>query len=210
MRLEYETEGIDEGDFADDPISQFRTWMQVAVDAGLDEPNAMVVSTVAADGQPWSRYVLLKAVSEAGFEFYTNYESHKSNQMTEQPKASITFGWPGLRRQINIAGTARRVSAEASDGYWSVRPRGSQLGGWASSQSRPLADRDELLAIYQSMDERFPEEVPRPPHWGGWLVEPHVVEFWQGRTNRLHDRLRYEAVNADVVPRRWTLTRLAP
>ena len=224
MRLEYETEGIDRADFADEPITQFERWLQVAVDAGLDEPNAMVVATVDAEGQPWSRYVLLKAVSEAGFEFYTNYESHKSNQMGDAPRASITFGWPGLRRQINIAGSVRRVSPEVSDAYWAVRPRGSQLGGWASNQSRPLESREELLERYRSMEQRFPEEVPRPEHWGGWVVQPHVVEFWQGRTNRLHDRLRYVADTAAIsggtapvavgsdmtAPASWSLVRLAP
>lgn len=208
MRLEYETEGIDEADFADDPITQFQAWLSIVVEAGIEEPNAMVVSTVDDEGQPWSRFVLLKDVDPSGFAFYTNYGSHKSQHLDRSGKASLTFGWPGLRRQVNVAGTAHRVPTSESDAYWAVRPRGSQLGGWASDQSRPLAARAELIEAFDALDRRFPDEVPRPEHWGGWRVEPHTVEFWQGRTNRLHDRLRY--VLADGPNGGWTLARLAP
>ncbi|MCL4129098.1 UNVERIFIED_CONTAM: hypothetical protein GTU68_006061 [Idotea baltica] len=207
MRLEYETAGISESNFAAEPFQQFDEWFNAAVAAEVYEPNAMVVSTVDHDGQPWSRYVLLKAVSGAGFEFFTNYESNKSAQLDGQPRASITFGWLELHRQVNIAGTVERVSEADSDAYWAVRTRGSQLGGWASPQSRPITGRSELTDRYEEIEQRFGDDgVPRPPHWGGWRVVPHTVEFWQGRQNRMHDRLRY--VRTD--PSSWDLIRLAP
>jgi len=206
MRFEYETEGIDRAEFAADPITQFKEWLKIAVEAELDEPNAMVVATVDGEGQPWSRFVLLKDVGEAGFSFFTNYESNKSNELGLNPKCSLTFGWPELRRQINVAGSAQRVSVEESDQYWDVRPRGSQLGGWASNQSRELESRQELLDRYDDFDKANPDIVARPDHWGGWVVAPHMVEFWQGRTNRMHDRLRYRLESNA----KWSLVRLAP
>lgn len=205
MRLEYETDGISENDFDVNPLTQFNVWLQVAVEADFDEPNAMVLSTVDPDGQPWSRYVLLKKASDDGFDFYTNYESHKSVQLAGWPKASLTFGWLSLRRQVNISGSVQRISDVESNDYWTARPRGSQIGGWASDQSRPLRDRQELLDRYARFESAHPGDVPRPPHWGGWRVVPHMVEFWQGRQNRLHDRLRYTLVEGN-----WQLTRLAP
>lgn len=207
MRLEYETAGISESNFAADPFQQFDEWFDAAVAAEVYEPNAMVVSTVDQDGQPWSRYVLLKGVSDAGFDFFTNYESNKSTQIDGRPSASITFGWLELHRQVNIAGTVERVAEADSDAYWAVRTRGSQLGGWASPQSRTIAGRSELTDRYEEIEQRFgDDDVPRPPHWGGWRVVPHTVEFWQGRQNRMHDRLRY--VRSD--PSSWDLIRLAP
>ncbi len=210
MRLEYETAGISEADFAADPFQQFDTWFNVAVESEVYEPNAMVVSTVDPDGQPWSRYVLLKGFSPVGFEFFTNYESNKSNQMAQQPLASATFGWLELHRQVNIAGSVERLSDAESDAYWAVRTRGSQLGGWASPQSRVIGDRDELHDRYAAIEERFEdsETVERPAHWGGWLIVPHTVEFWQGRQNRMHDRLRY--IRSDADSNSWDLVRLAP
>ncbi len=206
MRLEYETTGITESDFAHDPIEQFDRWLHVAVAAELFEPNAMVVSTVDEAGQPWSRYVLLKGASHAGFDFFTNYESNKSSQLAANPRAAVTFGWLDLHRQVNIAGTVVPTPEAASDEYWAVRTRGSQLGAWASDQSRPLDNREALLRRYREAEERFPDRVPRPPHWGGWRVVPHTIEFWQGRQNRLHDRLRY----CRQPDERWSLVRLSP
>lgn len=205
MRKEYETTGMDVDDLSADPVEQFHRWLQVAVEAELEEPNAAVVSTVDGDGQPWSRYVLLKSVTDAGFDFYTNYESHKSHHLNTAPRAALTIGWLGLRRQVNIAGTVVAVPEADSDAYWAVRPRGSQIGGWASAQSRPLIDRKELLDRYEEADQGHGDEVPRPAHWGGWRVIPHTIEFWQGRTNRLHDRLRYERTENG-----WAPGRLAP
>ncbi len=207
MRLEYETTGLSEADVSDDPFEQFDRWFQAAIDADLYEPNAMVVSTVDRDGQPWSRYVLLKGVNEGGFEFYTNYESNKSTDLAHQSVAALTFGWLGLHRQVNIAGPVQRVAEAESDAYWAVRTRGSQLGAWASAQSRPLTDRTDITAAYEEAEARFEgHDVPRPPHWGGWRVVPHTIEFWQGRQNRLHDRLRFTR----AVDGPWEHHRLAP
>lgn len=206
MRLEYETAGIGPEDLSADPMEQFDRWMADAVRADLFEPNAMVVSTVDDDGQPWSRYVLLKGADWRGFDFYTNYHSHKSNQLTANPKASATFGWLGLHRQVNVAGAVERVSAEESEAYWAVRLRGPKLGAWASEQSGELPDREMLEGRYREVESRFPGEVPRPEHWGGWRLIPHTVEFWQGRLNRLHDRLRYRRLGDES----WELVRLSP
>jgi pyridoxamine 5'-phosphate oxidase len=207
MRLDYETGGISEADFGPEPFSQFDQWLQVAVEAELTEPNAMVVSTVDAEGQPWSRYVLLKGVTADGFDFYTNYESAKSTQIEANPRASLTFGWLPLRRQVNVSGRVVRVPDAESDAYWAVRPRQSQLGGWASAQSRALGSRQDLLDRYAEVEASYDgrADVPRPPHWGGWRIVPHTVEFWQGRPNRLHDRLRYVLAGDG-----WELIRLSP
>ncbi|MCP3992726.1 MAG: pyridoxamine 5'-phosphate oxidase [Actinomycetia bacterium] len=205
MRLEYETAGISEEDLASEPFTQFNEWLMLAVEAEVVEPNAMVVSTVDGDGQPWSRYMLLKKATVEGFDFYTNYESNKSLQLVGQPRAALTFGWLEMRRQVNVAGPVSRVPDPESDEYWAVRPRGSQIGGWASNQSRPLTDHQDLLDRYQKLDADFGETVPRPDHWGGWRLSPTMVEFWQGRQDRLHDRLRYTLVGG-----RWELSRLAP
>ena len=206
MRREYEADGLHEEQFGPDPFVPFAEWLRVAVEAGLDEPNAMVLSTVDAEGQPWNRYVLLKGASPDGFELYTNYESNKSLQMTAQPRAALCFGWLALSRQVTVAGAVGRVPEAESDAYWEVRPRGSQLGSMASDQSRPLRSRQDLLERYAELETTHPGPVPRPPHWGGWRLVPHTVEFWQGRSNRLHDRLRY-TLRPDGT---WDLTRLAP
>ena len=210
MRLDYETNGISVDELSDDPVEQFRRWLDNAVTAGVHEPNAMVVSTVDDEGRPWSRYVLLKGIDGGGFDFYTNYESHKSTQLTTSPQVSLTFGWLDLHRQVNLSGTAARLPAEESDAYWAVRTRGSQIGGWASAQSTELADRQTLLDRYAEIERRFPDDVPRPPHWGGWRVIPHTVEFWQGRRNRLHDRVRYRCNPGGGAADGWTRVRLAP
>jgi pyridoxamine 5'-phosphate oxidase len=206
MRLEYETAGLDVADLVDDPIEQFDRWMADAVRGGLFEPNAMVIATVDADGQPWTRHVLLKGAGAAGFDFYTNYQSDKSRQLDANPRASVTFGWLELHRQVNVAGSVERVSAEESDAYWTVRVRGSQLGAWSSDQSRELPDREALLRRYEEVETRFPDRIPRPGHWGGWRLVPHTIEFWQGRLNRLHDRLRYVRRPDGS----WGLVRLSP
>jgi pyridoxamine 5'-phosphate oxidase len=205
MRLEYETAGMAESDLDPDPVVQFNAWLRVAVDAELVEPNAMVVSTVDGEGQPWSRYLLLKKADHDGFDFYTNYEGNKSVQLEANPRAALTFGWLALRRQVNVAGPVSRVPAEESDAYWAVRPRGSQIGSWASQQSRPIADREELLRRYRAIESEHDGPVPRPVHWGGWRLWPHTIELWQGRPNRLHDRIRYTRDGSG-----WTMSRLAP
>lgn len=211
MRLEYEAAGIDTVDLDADPLLQFDRWFNDAVEAGVTEPNAMVLATLDDDGQPWSRYVLLKGV-DRGFTFYTNYTSFKSQQLTDHPLASLTFGWLELRRQVVVAGSAEQVPEDESDRYWSLRPRGAQLGAWASRQSLPVADRGVIDAWYEEVDGRFPDDVPRPPHWGGWRIVPHTVEFWQGRGNRLHDRIRYHVSPelTDAGRQSWRRIRLSP
>ena len=205
-RHEYESRGIDVGDMADDPLAQFRAWYGDAVSAGVYEPNAMVLATVSPDGQPSARYVLLRGLDEHGFRFFTHLGSPKGLDLRVNPRAALTIGWLPLHRQIRISGTARLLSDEESDAYFASRPRGSQIGAWASPQSSVLADRAALEAQVAEIAERFAgSTVPRPPDWGGWVVEPEAIEFWQGRSSRLHDRLRYRRAAGS-----WIIERLAP
>lgn len=209
LRQDYESAGIDDDSLDPDPIVQYGQWFDDAQTAGLYEPNAIAVSSVDADGWPATRIVLLKAFDVHGFVFYTNYESDKGQQLIANPKCAVTSAWIELRRQVRITGVARRLDPAASDAYFARRPRGSQLGAWASPQSSVITGRDELDDQWREMEERFADgEVPRPPHWGGIVVEPTVVEFWQGRTNRLHDRIRYARTDGATGP--WHRERLAP
>lgn len=205
MRHEYETKGLSEGDVAVDPIEQFSRWLREAIEAQVVEPNAMVVSTVDDEGRPHSRHVLLKGISVGGFEFYTNYTSAKARHIETNANVALTFGWLSLHRQVNVVGRIERLSSGESDAYFAVRPRASQLGAWASDQSAELLDRAILEAELEAVGQRFPNEVPRPPHWGGYRVTPDLVEFWQGRPSRLHDRLCYSRLHSS-----WTHNRLSP
>ncbi len=205
QREEYETAGLDVADVAADPLDQFSTWFTEANDAGVYEPNAMVVSTVSADGRPDGRVVLVKAVDKRGIVFYTNYESAKGQALDHVGFAAANFAWLPLHRQVRISGAVERVSSGESDAYFSVRPRGSQIGAWASQQSRPIDDRSTLEQQWADVDARFGDAVSRPPHWGGYRIKPDVIEFWQGRRNRMHDRVRYDRVDDG-----WTRTRLQP
>lgn len=204
---EYLQEGLPDGALGPDPIVALQEWLGDAEAAGLPDPNAMVVGTVAADGRPTSRTVLWKGIVDGGLAFYTNRGSGKGAAIAHESRVSLLFPWYGLHRQVRVEGVATIAPDAVSDAYWASRPRGSQLGAWASAQSQPIASREELDAQQARIDERFADTdpVPRPPHWGGYLVTPASVEFWQGRVARLHDRLHYERSGDG-----WTITRLQP
>jgi pyridoxamine 5'-phosphate oxidase len=211
LRREYGDRGLDVPDLAPDPISMFRRWFDDTVAAGLHEPNAMVVATVSPAGRPSSRTVLLKGVDERGFVFFTNYESRKAADIAANPHVSLLFPWHDLQRQVRVEGMASKVSTEESEAYFASRPRESQLGAWASPQSRVVASRSALDERYGGVLAQFAglDEVPVPPHWGGFRVAPYAVEFWQGRKGRMHDRLVYRRAEDDPhAP--WTVDRLAP
>lgn len=212
IRAHYGRDGLVEAQLPATPVEQFAIWFTqalAAADAGvLHEPNAMVVSTVDAEGRPSSRTVLLKGYDERGFVFFTNYESRKARELAVNPHIALLFPWHPMARQVIVTGTAERVGREETVAYFRTRPHGSQLGAWASAQSSVIATRDELDGAYADLESRYPEgeQVPAPPHWGGFRVEPREVEFWQGRANRLHDRLRYVRAEHDG----WTVERLSP
>jgi pyridoxamine 5'-phosphate oxidase len=205
LREEYASAGLAESDLAADPITMFRGWLAEALGAGLHEPNAMVVATVGADFAPSARMVLLKGLDERGFVFFTNTRSRKGTELAANPRCSLLFPWHPLERQVRVDGSASPLADEDAAAYFAVRPRGSQLGAWASRQSRPVGGRDELARAFDEVSARFPGEVPVPEEWGGYVVRPEVVEFWQGRPGRMHDRLVYRRVEAG-----WTTERLAP
>ncbi|UNT01054.1 pyridoxamine 5'-phosphate oxidase [Streptomyces tubbatahanensis] len=193
MRAHYRDAGLDESDLASDPFAQFAHWFAQVRAAGLHEPNAMICSTADEDGRPSSRTVLLKKYDERGFVFFTNYGSRKGRELDANPWVSLLFPWHGIARQVIVSGTAERTGRDETAAYFRTRPHGSQLGAWASEQSSRVASREELDAMFARLAERYPEgeDVPAPAQWGGYRVRPETVEFWQGRENRLHDRLRY-------------------
>jgi pyridoxamine 5'-phosphate oxidase len=205
LRRSYAGEPLLESDVAADPIVQFTTWFQEALDAGLPEPNAMVLATASAGGRPSARTVLLKGYDERGFVFYTNYESRKGRDLAENPRASLLFPWHPIRRQVRVEGTVTRLPPEESAAYFSSRPYGSRIGAWASRQSAVVRSREELDRRYAELAARWPDDPPVPDFWGGFLVTPQEVEFWQGRMDRMHDRLRYRRGRSG-----WVIERLAP
>ena len=204
MRRSYGDAGLDLGDLAPNPTDQFLKWLGDAVENEyIVEPNAMVLSTFG--DTPSTRTVLLKDITNDGLTFFTNYNSRKAGAISTNPKVTLLFPWYPMERQVSVVGTASKISEEESNAYFATRPRGSQIGAWASSQSEILSSRQELEKRFAEIQARFPNEVPKPPHWGGYLVTPISFEFWQGRYSRLHDRFIYTKNNSN-----WEITRLNP
>lgn len=207
LRREYADHGLDAHELAPDPLDQFRFWFKQACDAGIREPNAMVLATVRDDGSPASRVLLLKAFDARGFTFFTNLASDKGRDLSARPLASLTFPWVDLERQVHVRGRIDPVSAEETLAYFHSRPRNSQLGAWASDQSRPIGNRADLERQFEAAQRRFASgEIPVPPHWGGLRLVPDAIEFWQGRPSRLHDRFLYSRVDSGP----WMIRRLQP
>jgi pyridoxamine 5'-phosphate oxidase len=207
IRKEYSTQNLLEKDVAHDPISQFAQWWDQVIESKIDEANAMTLATSSSDGVPSARIVLLKSFDERGFVFYTNYKSFKGMQLDENPKACLVFFWKELERQVRIVGLVSRVSDEENDQYFGSRPVGSRIGAWTSPQSQVIPDRSWLDNEYLKIAEQLNnKEIKRPEHWGGYLVKPVVIEFWQGRPSRLHDRIQYSLEENGS----WKIERLAP
>ena len=207
LRQEYGETGLDEAAAGEDPLALLRRWLAEATAAGLHEPNALVLSTVGADGAPSARMVLLKAIEPDGLVFFTNYQSRKAADLAANPAAALLLPWHALQRQVRVEGRAVRLPRARNEAYFAGRPRGAQLGAWASPQSRLVPDRADLEQRYRQVAGTFADTdaVPCPPYWGGYRVEPGVVEFWQGRRDRMHDRLRYLRDGSG-----WSRSRLAP
>ncbi len=206
LRYDFMKMSLEENNCAVDAISQFELWFKQAVDGKANEPNAFVLSTVGNDNRPSARILLLRDFDETGFVFYTNYNSRKSRDIEQNPFASMTFFWPELERQVRVEGKLMKQSAAASDLYFNARPRTSQLGAWASPQSDSLPSRSVLDTALAEMEKRFEgKPVPRPEWWGGFVLQPDKIEFWQGRPSRLHDRLLYTRAGFE-----WKISRLAP
>lgn len=205
LRQEYMREGLSEASADPDPIRQFERWFADAMRAGLPLPNAMTLATVTNSGAPSARVVLLKGVEQGGFAFYTNYLSRKGHELAAKPSACLVFLWSELERQVRIEGSVEKVTARESDAYFASRPAGARLSAWASSQSAAVPSRDILEKAMADARKRHGDNPPRPPHWGGYRVLPREIEFWQGRADRLHDRLLYRHSGST-----WTIERLAP
>ncbi len=207
IRKDYKQQSLSEKDILSDPFGQFEKWWDEALQSEIDEVNAMTLSTASAGGEPDARIVLLKGLDKKGFTFFTNYNSSKGRQLLENPRACLVFFWKELERQVKIKGLVEKVDTQESDAYFNSRPAGSRIGAWASPQSEPIKNRDWLEQHEKDMQEQFRgNEIVRPPYWGGYRVKPLAIEFWQGRPNRLHDRILY-SIEPDG---RWTIGRLAP
>jgi pyridoxamine 5'-phosphate oxidase len=212
LRVSYDTGHLLEGELAGTPLAQFRSWLADVAAAQIPEPNAMVLSTIGADAQPSGRTVLLKDVDARGFVFFTNYGSRKGRELSANPKASLVFPWFAIHRQVVVVGQVEQVGAEETANYFRSRPRASQLGAWSSHQSEVLPDRLGLEQRFAELAARWPDEVPVPDFWGGFLLRPISVEFWVGRRSRLHDRLRFVAVEPGPLDQadHWSVERLSP
>lgn len=208
LRKAYHLGALEYEDLTLDPMDMFRRWWHEAIGAEIEEANAMTLATANAKGQPSARIVLLKGLHQEGFEFFTNYDSDKAKEMTDNPQAALLFFWKEMERQIRIEGHVEKVSKERSEQYFQSRPRGSQIGAWTSPQSQVIPDRSVLEANAKQVEEKFAgiDPLPAPAHWGGYIVRPQLIEFWQGRANRLHDRFRY-TMQPDG---HWAINRLAP
>jgi pyridoxamine 5'-phosphate oxidase len=206
LREEYQDSGLSRSDLPANPIELWRRWLAEAEAAGVVEINAMIVATVDPDGTPSVRTVLCKGADDRGFVFYTNYTSRKGGALTAEPRVSLLFPWHQLSRQVIVNGISERTSPEESAAYFATRPRGAQISAWASGQSQPVADRSTLEQRHRDVEAQYDgQDVPCPPHWGGYVVRPQTIEFWQGRNDRLHDRLRYVATHDG-----WDVERLCP
>lgn len=207
LRKDYTLKDLNENEIDKNPFIQFKIWFNQSVAAQLPEPNAMTLATCTPDGKPSARMVLLKDIDERGFVLFTNYKSQKGQEISVNPQAALVFWWAELERQVRIVGTVEKISSAQSDSYFEVRPPFSRLGAWASNQSEVIANRDVLEAQLIEFQRQYEnQEVPRPPHWGGVRVIPQEIEFWQGRSSRLHDRLRYTLIDNG----NWKIERLSP